>query len=179
MWTRERYLPLYSPFTPWGSQETWPWDHKCRKADPWHLTCAAGQCWTRLQGWHGGGGALLVNNPELRYFSGPDPGLWTGQPQDIPHQWTAGVYEEAGPTDPKVQDIWEKSQWNSSIDRIAEARVLVPDQQVIPMNICKQMWTKGYIVGHIVTHYSFHNENFFLFFLGWGSLQGQKVGMRG
>lgn len=42
------------------------------------------------------------------------------------------------------------------------------------MNICKQMWTKGYIVGHTVTHYSFHRE----FFLYWGRFQGWRMGMR-
>jgi hypothetical protein len=29
------------------------------------------------------------------------------------------------------QDIWEKSQWGSSIDRVVEVRGLIPDQRVI------------------------------------------------
>jgi hypothetical protein len=38
----------------------------------------------------------------------------------------------------KQQDSQEESQWDPSIERLAEARGLRPDQQVIAMNICKQ-----------------------------------------
>jgi hypothetical protein len=41
------------------------------------------------------------------------------------------------------------------------------------------MWTKGYIVGHNMTHYSFHNKICFPSLFGWRRLQGQKVGMGG
>jgi hypothetical protein len=66
--------------------------------------------------------------------------------QHLPHQWTAGVPEGSGPTDPKLQDlydtgqqdIWEESQGGSSTDSIAEARGLVPDYCVVAVNICKQ-----------------------------------------
>jgi hypothetical protein len=35
----------------------------------------------------------------------------------------------------------------------------------------KEVWTKGYTVGHTVTHYSFHSETIFLF-LFWGGCKG-------
>ena len=40
----------------------------------------------------------------------------------------------------------------------------------------KEVWTKGYTVGHTVTRYSFHSE-IFSFFLHWGEVV--RVGMRG
>jgi hypothetical protein len=36
-----------------------------------------------------------------------------------------------------AQNIWEKSSWGSSIDSVAEARGLKPDQWLIAMNTCK------------------------------------------
>lgn len=69
---------------------------------------------------------------KLRYLSGPDPGLWIGPT----HWWIAGVHEGACPTYPKLQDLYdtgqqknnqEESQYDSSIDGLAEARGLIPD----------------------------------------------------
>jgi hypothetical protein len=84
---------------------------------------------------------------QLRYPLGPDPGFWIALPQHLPHQWTDGVHGGTGSTDPNLydlhdirqqQDASEESQWNSRMDRIAEARGLIPDQQVIAMNIWEQ-----------------------------------------
>jgi hypothetical protein len=61
----------------------------------------------------------------------------------------------------KQQDIWKESQWDSGIDRLAEARGLLSDQQVISVIICKQRNIDiGHLVGHTVTHYSFYNDDF-------------------
>ena len=46
---------------------------------------------------------------------------------------TQDLYDRCWP-----QDILEQSQWGSSIDRVAEARDLIPDRRVIAMYICKQ-----------------------------------------
>jgi hypothetical protein len=88
------------------------------------------------------------------------------------------MHEASGPTDPKVQDphdtgqqedIQEESQWASSLDRVAEARGLEPDQWVVAVNMCKQRGVdRAYTVGHTVTCYSFYNE--ILFFSVWGEI---------
>ena len=62
------------------------------------------------------------------------------------HLQTIVVHERACPADPKwedlhdtgqQQDILEESQWGHSIDSVAEARDLKPDQWFTAMNICK------------------------------------------
>lgn len=54
----------------------------------------------------------------------------------------------SGPTDPKLQefhdaeqqqDIQQEFQWSCSADRVAEARGLTPDKQVIAMDTCEAM----------------------------------------
>jgi hypothetical protein len=110
-------------------------------------------------GCKGGVGVLLVSNSEGMTSS--DPGLWIDQPQDLPNQWTAGVYERAGPTDSQLQDIWENSQWSSSTERVAVARDLVPDQhrhcnEHLQVSMDKRVHCETYCD----THYSFHNEIF-------------------
>ena len=54
------------------------------------------------------------------------------------------------------QDIQEESQWGSSGDTVAEAGGLVPEQESLQRTFA--MWTKGYIVGHTMTHYSVYSE---------------------
>lgn len=46
---------------------------------------------------------------------------------------------------------------------VAEARILVPDPWAWKWTFAsKEVWTKGYTVGHTRTHYSFHNGILFL-----------------
>jgi hypothetical protein len=60
----------------------------------------------------------------------------------------------------------EESQWGSSIDNVAEARGLEPDQWLTAVNILKQSVDKRvYSMGHTVTYYSFLDWDFF-FLLG-------------
>jgi hypothetical protein len=55
------------------------------------------------------------------------------------------------------QDIQEESQWGSSGDTVAEAGGgLVPEKESLQRTFA--LWTKGYIVGHTMTHYSVYNE---------------------
>lgn len=54
------------------------------------------------------------------------------------------------------------SQGVFTFDRVAEARGLA-EQLVVAMNICKQRHVVERVsVGHTTTHYSFHNEIFFV-----------------
>ena len=93
------------------------------------------------------------------------------------------MHEWASPTYQKLQDFHDTGQQQdrqgdslrgSSIEKVAEARSLVPDQ--IKQKKKKRMLIKGYIEGKTVTHCSFHSE--ILFSLLRGRLKGPKEGMK-
>lgn len=73
----------------------------------------------------------------------PEPGQWISPVQHLPHIWTAGIRKGIGPADLKLQDLpdtgqqqdsQEKFHWGPSMDRVAEARDLKPDQWLTSMN---------------------------------------------
>jgi hypothetical protein len=75
----------------------------------------------------------IWSDDQLTELSGPDPGIWIGPPHCLPHPRIARVNEGASPTDlhdtEQNQDIQEESQWGSSLDWVAEAKGLGPDQR--------------------------------------------------
>jgi len=71
---------------------------------------------------------------------------------DRPHRWTDGVHWVASPTDAKLQDlhdtgppedIWEESQWGSSIYRVALARGPHQTNKSVQWTFAsKEAWTR-------------------------------------
>jgi hypothetical protein len=94
------------------------------------------------------------------------------EPQVSTHQWAAGVHEGTSPAVPKLQDlhdpekqqdIWEESQWELNIDRVAETRAPEPDQWTFAS---ETFGAKGFLwhtVWHTVTHCCFRGVMLFLF----------------
>ena len=77
------------------------------------------------------------------------------------------------------QDVQEEYQWGSSIDRTAQARGHIPDQQVIAMNICKQRSVdKRVYCGTHCDTLQLPQWDYFPFSL-LGGLQGWRTGIRG
>lgn len=96
---------------------------------------------------------------------GPHQCIWDYTSQQWPHAWTARAYERASFADQKLQElhdtgqpqnIQEQSWWGSNIDGVAAARGLHrTDDSMQWIFATKDMCTKGYAMGHRVTH-SFH-----------------------
>jgi hypothetical protein len=122
---------------------------------------------------------------QLRYLLDTDLGLWIGSTEHLPHWWTVGGCEGANSTNPKLQnlhdtgqqqDIWEESQWGYSIDRVVEARGLVPDRGVIVKNICKQRSVDKRVYGGTQCEtLHFYNNIFIFFFVGGHCTGGEQV----
>ena len=47
--------------------------------------------------------------------------------------------------------LFKENPTEVPVSRVAEARGLIPDQQVIEISASKEMWAKGYTVGHAMT----------------------------
>jgi hypothetical protein len=80
--------------------------------------------------------------------SRPDPGLWVGPPQHLPHQWSSracegnqshGISMTQG--NKMTSKIWLSE--DPVLIMLAGARGLQPDQWLIAMNICKESCLGG------------------------------------
>jgi hypothetical protein len=96
----------------------------------------------------------------------------------LPHWWTTGMHEGTHPTDPKLQnlydtgqqqDIQKKSQWGSSIDKVAEAKGLLLDHLVTVMNTGKQRSVdkRLYIPWDTLWHTTASTMRICFSFVGW------------
>jgi hypothetical protein len=148
-------------------QESWP-SHLPAAALGWTLRGGARGCWRAAD--PGGVSAGELAGDQLSYHPGPDPELWVRT-----HLWTAGVCEEGGPADPKLQDLHDTKQQQDNLEGALVkiqywrcTRSLRPQIRPMPDSLqwtfaSKDVWTKGYTVWHTVTQCNFHTEMFCLF----------------
>lgn len=191
---RVAFLPSPIPSYLWHVGELGPglWDLE-NFAYPFHIGCnnqESGPCFSpgqqvragpicgvtsklALRIWEQDRGFVCVCGGEvnqLRYLSGPYPGILISPPLHLPHQWIAGLYRGWSFRSKAVWSPWhraqhnirEESQWVSRIDNGTEAKDFVTATTHCNEHL-QEMWTKGCTVGHTTTYYSFHQEIFFPF----------------
>lgn len=76
---------------------------------------------------------------QLNNHADPYSGFWVGPLQHLPRLWTTDATEEnlQDLNDTGQQDLWEKPHFRSSIDNVAETRVLGPHQWHFAKTISK------------------------------------------
>jgi hypothetical protein len=131
----------------WGAGKP-AWGHENKRAAPapcWlqHWVTKLGQCWRASPG--GVGSWEVIGWPPQLPPRLRSRAFEFDPPQHLFHLCSAGMHERAGHAGSKLRDLHDTGQKNireeswrgSSIDNVAEARGLEPDEWLFAMNICK------------------------------------------